>query len=75
MGFGVPIGEWFRGELRTTLNDALFDSQSLCRQLFRPDWLRSLVDAHLSGRDELGHPLWTLLMLEIWQRRWNACLA
>ena len=34
MGFAVPIGEWFRGELRPMLRDHLFASDSFARQHF-----------------------------------------
>jgi asparagine synthase (glutamine-hydrolysing) len=71
MGFGVPVGEWFRSELRDLLQDRLTEPGSLCRQVFRPDWLRGLVDAHLSGRANYEHPLWALLMLELWRQRWQ----
>jgi len=30
-GFGVPVGEWFRGELRPWLEDVLFDARSRSR--------------------------------------------
>jgi len=71
MGFGVPVGEWFRNELRDLLQERLSESGSLCSRVFRLDWLRSLADAHLSGRRNYEHPLWALLMLELWRQRWQ----
>lgn len=71
MGFGVPVGEWFRGELQDLLRDRLFAPEALCARIFRPEWLRRFVHAHLSGRADLAHPLWALLMLELWHRRWR----
>ena len=71
MGFGVPVGQWFRGELRDLLREELGQSDSLCRQIFRPDWLEQLLDAHLSGRANYEHPLWSLLMLELWREQWQ----
>ena len=72
MGFGVPVGEWFRNELRTFLKTQLLGSDSLSRRFFRPDWLQEFVDQHLSGRANYEHPLWALLMLELWQQRWKS---
>jgi asparagine synthase (glutamine-hydrolysing) len=71
MGFGVPVGEWFRRELRDVLEGRLLTSDSLCRRIFRPDWLEQFVTAHLSGRANHEHPLWALLMLELWRESWN----
>ena len=71
MGFGVPVGEWFRRELRDLLEDCVLSDDSLCARVFRADWRRSLVNDHLSGRANHEHPLWALLMLELWQRRWQ----
>ncbi len=71
MGFGVPVGQWFRNELRDLLRERLTASDSLCSHVFRPDWLRAIIEAHLSGRRNYEHPLWALLMLELWRERWQ----
>ena len=70
MGFGVPVGRWFRNELRGELTEVLLDRSTLDRGLFDPETVRSLVDEHLSGRRERGHQLWALLMLELWMRNY-----
>lgn len=71
MGFGVPIGEWFRNELRELLRDRLTRPESIARRVFRPEWLDRLLDAHLSGRANHAHRLWALFVLELWQDRWQ----
>jgi asparagine synthase (glutamine-hydrolysing) len=71
MGFGVPIGEWFRGELRGFLEESLLAPESLSRRIFRLQWLEDLLAAHLSGRANHEAQLWSLLMLELWFRRWQ----
>jgi asparagine synthase (glutamine-hydrolysing) len=68
MGFGVPVGQWFRGPLRDLLLDALLSQQSLKRGYFREAEVRRLVDPHLEGRADHSFQLWNLLMLELWQR-------
>jgi len=71
MGFGVPVGEWFRDELRELLRGCLSDRDALCTRVFDRGWLHGVLEAHLSGRANYAHPLWALLMLELWQRRWR----
>ena len=68
MGFGVPVGEWLRGELRPLLEDTLFSPAAVQRGYFRPEAVRSLVDEHLTRRADRTSHIWALLMLELWQR-------
>ena len=63
-GFGVPLGRWFRSDLRETARDLL----STDRGWFRADAVQGLLDEHESGRADHGHRLWCLLMLELWMR-------
>lgn len=68
MGFGVPVGQWFRGPLRDLLRDALLSPRSLERGYFREPEVRRLVDEHLERRADHSFQLWNLLMLELWHR-------
>jgi asparagine synthase (glutamine-hydrolysing) len=64
-GFGVPLAHWFRHELRPLARDLLLDDE---RGWFRREAVEQLLDEHTSGRADHGHRLWTLVMLELWQR-------
>jgi asparagine synthase (glutamine-hydrolysing) len=63
-GFGVPLGRWFRDDLRELTHDVLRNE----RGWFRDDELRRLIAEHESGHADHGHRLWCLLMLELWLR-------
>ena len=63
-GFGVPLGRWFRSDLRDIAHDLL----SSDRGWFRPDTVQRLLVEHESGHADHGHRLWCLLMLELWVR-------
>ncbi len=69
MGFGVPIGQWFRGSLQQFLRETLLSERALNRGLFRPQEVRRLVELHTSARRDYSPQLWTLLMLELWFER------
>ena len=69
MGFGVPIAEWFRTSLKDFLRERLLSETALKRGLFHPQIVNRLVDEHISGREDHGWRLWTLLMLELWFER------
>jgi asparagine synthase (glutamine-hydrolysing) len=68
MGFGVPVGEWFRSSLRSLLEDALLSEQSAKRLYFQPQEIRRLLGEHLERRADHSFKLWNLLMLELWHR-------
>jgi asparagine synthase (glutamine-hydrolysing) len=65
-GFGVPLGRWFREDLRDLARDVLPTD----RGWFRAAEVRRLLDEHESRRADHGHRLWCLLMLELWARRY-----
>lgn len=69
MGFGVPIGNWFRGELKSFMEDTLLSSDSLNRGYFRPDLVKRMVKEHTDKRCDHAYKLWALLMLELWHKR------
>lgn len=68
MGFGVPIGHWFRAELKGFLKDAILSESALGRGYFKPEAILRMVDEHIGGRRDYSHQLWTLLMLELWHQ-------
>jgi asparagine synthase (glutamine-hydrolysing) len=69
MGFGVPVGHWFRGRMQPFLREHLLSDKSATRGIVRPDAVRRMVEQHTSGERDHAHQLWTLLMLELWFQR------
>ena len=69
MGFGVPIGHWFRGQMQAFLREVLLSEKASRRGLFKPETVRNLVELHTSGERDYSQQLWTLLMLELWFNR------
>jgi len=66
MGFGIPIGHWFRGTMQPFLRQTLLSDKALARGLFKPEMLRGLIEQHVQNKADHSHRLWTLLMLELW---------
>jgi len=66
MGFGVPIGHWFRGRLRGSLQETLLSEKALGRDLFNPATVKRIVDEQVGGQTDHAHQL---LMLELWFQR------
>ncbi len=74
MGFGVPLGTWFRGSLRSYLVDHLGPRAALGEYLDTAR-VQTLLDEHQSGRVDHGQKLWALLTLEIWLRSLRSSTA
>ena len=70
MGFGVPVGQWFRRELRDVFYDTVLSDRALQRGYFRPDGIETMVRENEQKRTDHGHRLWALLMLELWHRQY-----
>ena len=64
MGFGVPLGKWFRGPLKERLRSTIVDGGLADTGLFNQRYLEQLVSDHQSGRREYSAPLWSLLMFQ-----------
>jgi asparagine synthase (glutamine-hydrolysing) len=69
MGFGVPVGHWFRGTMQPFLRETLLSDKAFGRDLFQRNKVRQIVDQHVEGKIDHSHRLWSLLMLELWFQR------
>lgn len=69
MGFGVPVGNWFRGEMRPFVRELLLAEKAMNRGIARPEVIRRYVDDHTDGKRDHAFQIWTLLMLELWFQR------
>ena len=69
-GFSVPIGAWFRGELRDAFGDILGSPAARGRGYFEPAVVDRLLAEHLAGRRDHSWKLWQLLMFELWHRQY-----
>jgi asparagine synthase (glutamine-hydrolysing) len=64
MGFGVPLGDWFRGPLKERLRTSIVEGGLADTGLFNQEYLEKMVSDHQSGRREYSAPLWSLLMFQ-----------
>ncbi len=63
-GFGAPIAEWFRGELRGWAEEVLFEADAL----LNVKHLRRLWDRHQQKVQDHSAILWGVFMFRQWQR-------
>lgn len=75
MGFGAPLGAWFRDELDNFVRDRLLDPDSPIFAYLRREPVEALVVRHISAAADLSPQIWCLLTLESWlrqERSWGA---
>lgn len=69
MGFGVPIGKWFRGDMKDFVREVLLSEKAMKRGIVRPEVVSRYVSEHTAAERDHAFQLWTLLMLELWFQR------
>ena len=70
MGFGIPIDQWFRQDLKNLLMDYLSPARLKKEGLFDEAFVEKKIKEHLSGQANHQYRLWSLLMWEMWRERW-----
>jgi asparagine synthase (glutamine-hydrolysing) len=69
MGFGVPIGEWMRHELRPLVEDLVLSRQDAEYDLGKA---QEVCRRHLCGELNATPQVWSLLVFELWRERWRS---
>jgi asparagine synthase (glutamine-hydrolysing) len=68
-GFGMPVEQWFRGELKEVLLRYTAPDRIAARGLLSAAPLQHVVQAHLSGRRNYSRRLYAVLAFELWADR------
>ncbi|HEX9007302.1 MAG TPA: asparagine synthase (glutamine-hydrolyzing) [Bacteroidota bacterium] len=69
-GFGVPIEQWFRAELRELLIEYLSPSRLNREGFFNAGIIQRHLKDYLENHGVGMERLWFLLMFEMWYERW-----
>ncbi len=69
-GFAVPVSEWINKEWRDMARELLVGERARGRNIFNPIFLQNILNEHETGREDRGHIIWTLMVLEMWFREY-----
>ncbi|MDY7038173.1 MAG: asparagine synthase (glutamine-hydrolyzing) [Thermodesulfobacteriota bacterium] len=70
-GFGVPLAEWFKKELKEFLLDILSPSRLNRDGIFNPKAIVNLLNDHFNGEKDNRKQIWTLFMFEMWKENFR----
>jgi asparagine synthase (glutamine-hydrolysing) len=65
-GFGVPVGDWFREELKLEILSFVNKNFVIEQNLFQFDVVRSLVINHVEGKVDNTFKVWTYYCFQKW---------
>jgi asparagine synthase (glutamine-hydrolysing) len=65
-GFGIPIGQWLRGPLKSWADDLLNPALIQAQGYFNSYIISELWNQHISGSHDWTTKLWTILMFQSW---------
>ena len=68
-GFEAPLDNWFRNNLKGLAEDTILSTKALQRGFFQPKTIQTMWQQHQSKQRNFGTNLWTLLMFELWYRK------
>ncbi|MFC1668449.1 asparagine synthase (glutamine-hydrolyzing) [Chlamydiota bacterium] len=70
-GFGVPLGRWFKSELKEVVIEHLINQSVLVmRKILKPNGVEQVLAEHFSGKIDHGQRIYALLVLELWMRKY-----
>jgi asparagine synthase (glutamine-hydrolysing) len=69
-GFGVPLGPWFKKELKPLLMDTLSSERYKKRGIFDVKATNHLIQEHMSGKHDHHLLLYGVLLVELWHREY-----
>ncbi len=69
-GFGLPVNDWLRNELKDFLYEYLNEEQLSKHKLIDIPKALTLRDDFINGKDVAQEKIWLLLMFQLWWNRW-----
>ncbi|OFW89149.1 MAG: asparagine synthase (glutamine-hydrolyzing) [Candidatus Levybacteria bacterium RIFCSPHIGHO2_02_FULL_37_18] len=70
IGFGIPLAEWLRNDLKELLLEHLNEQTINNQGLFNYSFINNLVNEHIKGGKDNSSKLWPLLVFQMWHKTW-----
>ncbi len=66
MGFGVPIAQWIRNELKDYVRDIILSETLSKRNIFNVNYINMLLEEHCNKNKDHSDRIWAIMCLELW---------
>jgi asparagine synthase (glutamine-hydrolysing) len=70
MGFGVPVFDWLRNDLRYYADEYFSDAAFEKHGLFKKQGVQHIMQKFYKGDRNYNSLFWYLLMFQMWYKRW-----
>jgi asparagine synthase (glutamine-hydrolysing) len=70
MGFSVPLKDWFKNEIKSLAEKHLITDNTGLKRYFKLAEISKLWNDHQSGKVDNSNILWSMLMFEIWWKKY-----
>ena len=71
-GFGAPLHEWLRVDLKAFSESILLDRGSLCWQLLNQKYVQERLTRFYAGTDDQAYFFWKVIIFELWMEEFMA---
>ncbi|MCM8818105.1 MAG: asparagine synthase (glutamine-hydrolyzing), partial [Candidatus Omnitrophica bacterium] len=71
MGFGLPLGKWFRTQLKDFVCEVVFSESFKKNTLFNHKNIEKIVEQHFEGKIDHSSRLFLLIAFELWKSVFN----
>jgi len=69
-GFGIPVAQWLRGELKNLCTGLLSQQRIQHDGLFNANYVSQLQKDHFDRKKDNRKLLWTLIVFQWWHQKW-----
>jgi asparagine synthase (glutamine-hydrolysing) len=69
MGFGIPLANWLRNELRDWAEDLIDEKKIINDGYFNSEIIKKLWNEHQSKKRDWQNILWPILMFQLWKKK------
>jgi len=70
MGFGIPLVNWFRTELKFYLDEYLGETRIKSQGIFSHTFINQIVQKYHQGKNDDFELIWFLLTFQLWYEKW-----
>ncbi len=70
MGFGVPVFEWLRNDLKYYAEEYMSAEDFAKHELFKIESVQNIIRSFFNGDKNFDSLFWYLLMFQMWYKKW-----